>query len=67
LHRHLKNELSSDHAKTRRQLGKNSNVSLKIIVRKGAANGSAVYQETHNVVSNSNGLVSLEIEQEQLH
>jgi hypothetical protein len=45
----------------RRQDGnlvKNSNVSLKIIVRKGAANGSAVYQETHNVVSNSNGLVS---------
>jgi hypothetical protein len=43
----------------RRQDGnlvKNSNVSLKIIVRKGAANGSAVYQETHNVVSNSNGL-----------
>jgi hypothetical protein len=32
----------------RRQDGnlvKNSNVSLKIIVRKGAANGSAVYQE----------------------
>jgi hypothetical protein len=63
-------EKMSYQAIMRRQDGnlvKNSNVSLKIIVRKGAANGSAVYQETHNVVSNSNGLVSLEIEQEQLH
>jgi hypothetical protein len=41
-------EKMSYQAIMRRQDGnlvKNSNVSLKIIVRKGAANGSAVYQE----------------------
>jgi hypothetical protein len=57
-------EKMSYQAIMRRQDGnlvKNSNISLKIIVRKGAANGAAVYQETHAVVSNSNGLVSLEI------
>jgi hypothetical protein len=57
-------EKMSYQAIMRRQDGnlvKNSNISLKIIVRKSAANGAAVYQETHAVVSNSNGLVSLEI------
>lgn len=39
----------------------NSNVSLKIIIHQGAANGIAVYQENHSVTSNNNGLVSLEI------
>jgi hypothetical protein len=39
----------------------NSNVSLKIIIHQGAANGTAIYQESHSVTSNNNGLVSLEI------
>jgi hypothetical protein len=39
----------------------NSNVSLKIIIHQGAANGTAIYQESHAVTSNNNGLVSLEI------
>ena len=40
---------------------KNSQVDLKIIVRNGSPKGSSVYQETHHVKSNKNGLVSLEI------
>lgn len=39
----------------------NSNVSIKIIIHQGNPNGTAVYQETHNIISNNNGLVSLEI------
>jgi molybdopterin-binding protein len=39
----------------------NSNISLKIIVHQGAVNGTKVYEETHYVKSNNNGLVSLEI------
>ncbi|TDD93611.1 hypothetical protein [Flavobacterium cellulosilyticum] len=39
----------------------NSNVSLKIIIHQGAVNGTVVYQETHTVITNNNGLVSLEI------
>lgn len=39
----------------------NSNISLKIIVHQGSANGTKIYQETHSVVTNNNGLVSLEI------
>nr|WP_294781809.1 hypothetical protein [uncultured Flavobacterium sp.] len=39
----------------------NSRISLKIIVHQGAATGTNVYQETHSVNTNSNGLVSLEI------
>ena len=42
-------------------LVKNTNVSLKIIVHKGAATGTKVYEETHLVKTNNNGLVSLEI------
>lgn len=38
-----------------------SNVSLKILIRQGAPNGSVVYEENHFVSTNSNGLVSLEI------
>ena len=39
----------------------NSDVSLKIIIHQGTAAGATVYQETHAVKTNSNGLVSLEI------
>lgn len=39
----------------------NSNISLRIIVHQGEAVGTIVYQETHSVVTNNNGLVSLEI------
>jgi hypothetical protein len=39
----------------------NSNISLKIIVHQGTVTGTNVYQETHSVVTNNNGLVSLEI------
>ncbi|MGQ7947211.1 hypothetical protein [Flavobacterium sp. WC2509] len=39
----------------------NSNVSLKIIVHQGTAAGTNVYEETHSVTTNNNGLVSLEI------
>ncbi|MCG9793505.1 hypothetical protein [Flavobacterium algicola] len=39
----------------------NGPISLRVIVRQGASTGTAVYQETHNVNTNNNGLVSLEI------
>jgi hypothetical protein len=39
----------------------NSNVSLKIIVHQSTVSGTIVYQETHSVITNTNGLVSLEI------
>ncbi|MFD2942100.1 hypothetical protein [Flavobacterium notoginsengisoli] len=39
----------------------NSRVSLKIIVHQSTATGTTVYQETHAVNTNTNGLVSLEI------
>ena len=39
----------------------NSNISLKIIVHQGATTGTRVYEETHLVMTNNNGLVSLEI------
>jgi hypothetical protein len=39
----------------------NSNISLKIIVHQGTVTGTNVYQETHSVKTNNNGLVSLEI------
>lgn len=39
----------------------NSNITLKIIVHQGTVTGTNVYQETHSVTTNSNGLVSLEI------
>ncbi|HEU0125128.1 MAG TPA: hypothetical protein VFQ56_02385, partial [Flavobacterium sp.] len=39
----------------------NSRISLKIIVHQGTATGTNVYQETHSVNTNANGLVSLEI------
>ncbi len=38
-----------------------SSVSLKIIIRKGSENGTNTYEETHTAVTNTNGLVSLEI------
>lgn len=39
----------------------NSPVGVRISILQGAVNGSAVYVETHNVTSNTNGLVSLQI------
>lgn len=39
----------------------NSNISLKIIIHQGTVTGTKVYQETHAVKTNNNGLVSLEI------
>ncbi|HSD08158.1 hypothetical protein [Flavobacterium sp.] len=39
----------------------NSKISLKIIIHQGTATGTDVYQETHSVQTNDNGLVSLEI------
>lgn len=39
----------------------NSPVGVKISILQGAVNGPAVYSETHNLTSNANGLVSLEI------
>ena len=39
----------------------NSNVSVKILIRQGAPNGTIVYEEAHTITTNSNGLVSLEI------
>lgn len=42
-------------------LVKNSDISLKVIVHQGATTGAKVYEETHLVKTNNNGLVSLEI------
>jgi hypothetical protein len=39
----------------------NSNISLRVIIHQGTLNGTNVYQETHSVMTNNNGLVSLEI------
>lgn len=39
----------------------NSKITLKVIVHQGTATGASVYQETHSVNTNNNGLVSLEI------
>ncbi len=39
----------------------NTNISLKVIVHQSAVTGTNVYEETHNVKTNANGLVSLEI------
>ena len=39
----------------------NSNISLRIIVHQGTEAGTIVYQETHSVVTNNNGLASLQI------
>jgi len=39
----------------------NTNISLKIIVHQTTASGAKVYEETHYVKTNNNGLVSLEI------
>ena len=38
-----------------------SNVGLKIIIRQGSPNGSNVYEETHQSMTNEHGLISLEI------
>lgn len=38
-----------------------SAVSIKIIIRQGGVNGEIVYEEKHNVTTNANGLVTLQI------
>lgn len=38
-----------------------ANVGIKIIIRQNSTTGTIVYEETHSVSTNSNGLVSLEI------
>lgn len=43
------------------QLVISSPVGLKVSLLQGGANGTSVYSETHNVTTNSNGLVTLEI------
>ena len=39
----------------------NSTIGMKISILQGAANGSAIYVETHTPLTNANGLVSIEI------
>jgi len=39
----------------------NSNISLKIFINQGSLTGTNVYEETHSVYTNNNGLASLEI------
>jgi len=39
----------------------NGTISLKILIRQGTANGTTVYEENHSIITNSNGLASLEI------
>ena len=39
----------------------NQNVSARISILQGSATGAAVYSETHNVQTNANGLMTLEI------
>nr|HPN68799.1 hypothetical protein [Saprospiraceae bacterium] len=39
----------------------NQNVGLRISIRQSTSGGTIVYQETHAVMSNTNGLVSLEV------
>ncbi len=39
----------------------NQNVSVRISILQGSATGAAVYSETHNVQTNANGLMTLEI------
>ena len=43
------------------KLVQNSNVGIRITILQGSISGTAVYTETHNVLTNVNGLVSLEI------
>jgi len=39
----------------------NSNIGIRISILQGSATGPVVYSETHNVTTNENGLLSLEI------
>ena len=43
------------------KLVQSSNVGIRITILQGSISGTAVYSETHNVLTNVNGLVSLEI------
>jgi formylglycine-generating enzyme required for sulfatase activity len=43
------------------QLVANQSVGIKISILQGSASGSAVYAETHNPLTNANGLATLEI------
>ena len=42
-------------------LASNVSVTLKIIIREGSVTGTNVYEENHNISTNTNGLVSVEI------
>jgi uncharacterized protein (TIGR02145 family) len=46
---------------TGNQLVVNQQVGIKISILQGSANGSAVYSESHSLLTNANGLASLEI------
>lgn len=39
----------------------NQNIGMQISILQGSINGNSIYTETHNPVSNNNGLVNLEI------
>jgi hypothetical protein len=39
----------------------NQTVGMQVSILQGSASGTAVYVETHNVITNINGLVSIEI------
>ena len=43
------------------QLVANQSVGIKISVLQGSANGAVVYAETHNPLTNANGLATIEI------
>ncbi|MDG1689207.1 MAG: hypothetical protein P8I02_00280, partial [Flavobacteriales bacterium] len=39
----------------------NQNIGMQISIVQGSVNGNVIYSETHNPISNNNGLVNLEI------
>lgn len=43
------------------QLATNANVGIKVSLLQGSVSGAAVFSETHQVMTNTNGLVSIEI------
>ena len=46
---------------TTNQLVTNASVSVRVSILQGSADGSAVYVETHNATTNTNGLLTVEI------
>lgn len=39
----------------------NQNISLKMLILKGSSSGSIIYSETHNVLTNDQGLVNIQV------